>query len=129
MKAMIFVVMAMLALPAGGVSFEPVTVKQVTVGVTDAFIPSGFDSKSEQVVVINGYFPNGCYSLSNVKVSHADKFQHEVRVVANVFQGVCTMALIPFQKEVVLGMLAEGKHKVVFPSGDGTAIEKTFIIE
>lgn len=129
MKSLIMALAMLMALPSFGEPFKLSASKKVIVGVTEAFIPSGFDSHADQVMVVNGYFPNGCYSLDSVKVKHDGAFNHEIAVIANVQQGLCTMAIIPFQKEVALGALAVGKHKIVFPSSDGTSIEKYFVIE
>lgn len=129
MKSFIMALTILVALPSFGEPFKLSASKKVVVSVTEAFIPSGFDSQGDQVVVVNGYFPNGCYSLDAVKIKHDDSFNHEISVIANVQQGLCTMAIIPFQKEIALGILATGKHKLVFPSSDGTLIEKYFIVE
>ena len=99
------------------------------VAVTQAYIPSGFDSKSQQMVVVNGYFSNGCYSFDSAEVNHLDSYRHEVSVFANVQQAYCTMAIIPYQKEVPLGILVSGTHTLVFPSSDGTSMEQTFTVE
>jgi len=128
MRTVILLVMTLVASQAWS-EFKPMPSKKVMVGVTEAFIPSGFDSHSDQLVVVNGYFPNGCYSYDSVKVVHKSDFDHEVSVFANVQTGMCTMAIIPYQKEVFLGVLAAGSHKLSFPSGDGTLMEKNFVIE
>lgn len=129
MKSILVHLVALMALPCYGGPLKLQAVKKVVVGVTEAFLPSGFDSQADQIVVVNGYFPNGCYSLDTVKVNHGGEFDHEVSVIANVQQGLCTMAIIPFQKEISLGKLTTGKHKLVFPSSDGTSIEKYFLVE
>ncbi|MCC7403757.1 MAG: hypothetical protein IT288_05095 [Bdellovibrionales bacterium] len=103
---------------------------EVTVGINDAFIPSGFDAESEAYVVVNGLFPNGCYRWKRAEVKHdwATKI-HEVRSVASVSQGMCIMVLVPFTQEVTLGKMGTGEHKVRFMNGDGTFMEKTLTIE
>ncbi|MBY0314876.1 MAG: hypothetical protein K2Q26_05120 [Bdellovibrionales bacterium] len=103
--------------------------KQVVVGVSEAFFPSSFDSKADPMVIVNGYFPNGCYRLNSVKVTHLQEKLHEVQVLADVMQTFCTMALVPYQKVVSLGALAPGAHKVRFVAGDGTYFEKNLMIE
>lgn len=118
-----------MALPSFGGPMGAFVTKKMIVPVTQAYIPSGFDSKSEQIVVVNGFFPNGCYSFDSADVKHLDTFRHEVTVTANVQTGMCTMAIIPYQKEVMLGVLASGNHKLVFPSSDGTSMEQTFTID
>lgn len=129
MKTLIVLSVLMTAFQVGAAPMKQVPIKQMIVGVTEAYFPSGFDTKSDPVVVVNGYFPSGCYSLHDVEVNHLQSKIHEVKVVANVQQTICTMALIPYQKEVSLGSLMKGKHKVRFLSGDGTFFEKTLVIE
>jgi hypothetical protein len=121
--------LCLLALPSFGGPMGAFQSKKMVVAVTQAYVPSGFDSKSEQMVVVNGFFPNGCYSFDSVAVKHLDSFRHEVTVYANVQQAMCTMAIIPYQQEVLLGVLVSGSHKLIFPSSDGTSIEQTFSIE
>ncbi|MBN8538477.1 MAG: hypothetical protein J0M15_15605 [Deltaproteobacteria bacterium] len=103
--------------------------REVIVGINEAFIPGGFDIYSETYVVASGIFPNGCYKWSRVDVKHVDKFNHEIRSVANVRQGMCIMVLIPFNKEVKLGKFDAGQHTLRFVNGDGTYLEKTMVVE
>lgn len=103
--------------------------REVMIGVSDAYIPSGFDSNSDAYVVVSGMFPNGCYRWSKAEVSHAGKTVHEVRSFANVQPGMCLMVLVPFNREVQLGQLDSGKHTVRFLNGDGTYLEKQVVIE
>ena len=103
--------------------------KEVVVGVTDAYIPSGFDSNSEAFVVVNGLFANSCYKLKAAQVDHIGPALHEVRVKATVTEGLCLMVLVPFHQEAQLGKLAIGDHSIHFVSGDGTYWEKRLTIE
>ena len=105
------------------------TSKEVMIGISDVFIPSGFDSQSEAYVVVSGIFPNGCYRWSKAEVKHVSKTEHEVRSFATVQPGMCLMVLVPFTKEVSLGTLASGTHKVKFVNGDGTWLERSLVIE
>jgi hypothetical protein len=99
------------------------------VAISDAYIPSNFDSSSDAFVVINGIFPNSCYRFKEAKLEHSGELLHEVRAQATVTEGLCLMVLVPFSKEVQLGKLAVGKHKIKFVNGDGTFWEKSFVIE
>ena len=103
--------------------------KLTQVGISNVFIPAGFDSNSEVYVVASGVFPNGCYRWSHAEVKHKDRFLHEVKSLANVSQGMCIMVLVPFSKEVKLGKFEAGKHTLKFLNGDGTYIERTLAIE
>jgi hypothetical protein len=104
-------------------------VRDVVIGVGDAFVPGGFDSHSDSYVVVTGIFPNGCYKWKGAEVKHLDALKHEIRSLASVNQGMCTMALIPFTQEVRLGELQSGTHQLRFMSGDGTFLQKTMVIE
>lgn len=104
-------------------------VKEVQIGVSDAFIPGGFDSQSDAYVVVSGIFPNGCYKWKGATVSHLDSFNHEIRSAANVSQGMCLMVLIPFTQEVRLGELQSGNHNLRFLNGDGTYLLKNMKVE
>jgi hypothetical protein len=103
--------------------------REVQVGFSDAFIPSGFDSNSETFVVASGLFPNGCYRWKESEVQHPSANVHEIRASATVSQGMCLMVLVPFTKEIHLGKLPVGAHIVRLLNGDGTYIEKQLRIE
>lgn len=120
-----FISQAVLASTTGGQKLE----KDVQVGFSDAYIPSGFDSNSDAFIVASGIFPNSCYRWKEATVSHASDINHEVRASASVSQGMCLMVLVPFTKEIRLGKLSVGTHSVRLMNGDGTFIEKQINIE
>jgi len=103
--------------------------KEVQVGISDAFVPGGFDSDADAYVVASGVFPNGCYRWSKAEVAHVDTFNHEIKSMANVEQGMCIMVLVPFTKEIRLGKLSTGKHALRFVNSDGTYLQKTLVVE
>lgn len=103
--------------------------REVQVGFSDAYIPSGFDSNSDSFVIASGLFPNGCYRWKEADVTHTGPNSHEIRASATVNQGMCIMVLVPFTKEIHLGKLSVGTHAVKMINGDGTYIEKTLNIE
>lgn len=104
-------------------------VHEKVVGVTDVYVPNGFDSGSDAFVVVNGLFPHSCYKLKEVKVDHVGPALHEITTLANVTEGLCLTVLVPFNKEVQLGRLAAGQHQLRFLNGDGTYMEKRMTIE
>lgn len=104
------------------------TTKKVVVAVQDAYFVKQ-DNKSTSSFVVNGLFPNSCYSVAGIKVDHEEDLLHTVRLYANVQQGVCMMVLIPFTVEGHLGPLSPGSHTVKFVSGDGTSFVKTVLIK
>lgn len=103
--------------------------KEVVIGVHDAYVPGGFDSQSDVFVVASGLFPNGCYRWKRAEVSHKSATEHEVQAIASVSQGMCLMVLVPFTKEIRLGVLGAGEHTVRIQNGDGTYLEKKVKIE
>lgn len=76
-----------------------------------AFVPVGFDDNDEAQVVIDGYLPSGCYRLTgpDVVVDRAMK-TIKIRPLARYFDIPCVEALIPYQLEVNLGVLPEGRY-------------------
>lgn len=108
---------------------ENLVVKEVAVSVNDVYIPSGFTSASDAYVVVNGLFPNTCYSMSDAKIDHKSATEHEIRTMAKVKPGICIRVFVPFNKEISLGVLGAGKHVVRFLSDDGTYFEKNIVIE
>lgn len=132
MKQLFFAVMVMTAaafINQGKALAEETQYKDVQIGISDAFIPGGFDSNTDAYVVASGIFPNGCYRWKNADVNNTDLFTHEVKSFASVSQGMCIMVLVPFTKEVRLGKLATGKHTLKFMNGDGTYLVKSFQVE
>lgn len=103
--------------------------KDVVVGVSDVFVPAGFDSDNEAYVVASGIFPNGCYQWKDAQVKNLSDFSHEVVTTARVSQGMCIQVLIPYSKDIRLGKLTAGKHTLRFLSGDGTYLEKSLVIQ
>lgn len=129
MKKLVFLAVVSL-LGAGAFASDAPAEKDVVVNINDVFVPPGFDSNSNIVVVASGIFPNSCYKWKEARVTH-DKAKnlHEVRSTAAVSQGMCLMVLVPFQKDIDLGVLGRGDHTVRFMSGDGTYLEKSIKIE
>lgn len=103
--------------------------KQVVLSVQDVYFLKANNEKSATRMIVNGLFPNSCYSFNRIAVEHADKFVHKVRVYANVTQGVCLMVLSPYTMEGDLGMLPRGSHRIIFVAGDGTSFDKTLQVE
>lgn len=99
------------------------------VALSDVFVPGGFDSNSDAYVVVSGIFPNGCYKWKGANKKDIGTFEHEITSVASVSQGMCIQVLIPFTKDIRLGRLSSGSHKLRFLSNDGTYIEKNLIVE
>lgn len=103
--------------------------KEIRIGPSDAYVPSGFDSRSDAYVVVNGVFPNSCYRWSRAEVASPTEFQHEIKIYAMVTPGMCLMVLVPYNKEVLIGKLPTGTHNLRFLNGDGTYFERALKVE
>lgn len=110
-------------------SADNVTYKEVAVSLTDVYVPSGFDSKADAYVVVNGLFPNSCYSLAEPQIDNESATEHSVRTIAKVKSGICLRVFVPFNKEISLGKLSAGNHTLRFYADDGTYFEKSMTIE
>ncbi len=110
-------------------SAEEITFKDVAVSVIDAYIPSNIKVGDNALVVVNGLFPNSCYSYSRSDVYHVDDFNHQIKTIAKVRSGICLRVLVPFNNEVSLGQLKAGEHRVSFIADDDTYFNKTFIVK
>lgn len=113
----------------GALAEDAPATREVTIGVNDVFVPGGFDSQTDAYVVASGIFPNGCYRWKGANVKNVSEFNHEVTSTATVSQGMCLMVLMPFTKDIHLGKLSAGTHKLRFLGGDGTYLEKTLKVE
>jgi hypothetical protein len=128
MKTVIVIFMSMLL--GASVNASPkANEKEVQIGVSSAFVPAGFDSTSDAYVVVSGVFQNGCYRWNRAEVTNVDSFNHEIKTMATVTQGMCIMVLVPFQKDIALGKLDAGKHSLKFVNSDGTFLEKSLNVE
>lgn len=126
MNLLVFVVLALTTLQAAAKDngSEQNAVKEIAVGVNGVYVASDVKSNTDVIVVVNGLFPNGCYSLGEPRIDHKSNFDHDIYTIAKVKQGICLRVLVPFTKEISVGKLAVGKHNLRFVADDGTSVEK-----
>lgn len=110
---------------AAGQGQAPVE-KEQYLNFNDVYIQKDRGVVEPNELLVVGVFPNGCYKWETAEVKHLDDFTHEVRGLAKVQQGICTMMLVSFTKEVDLGLLKSGEHTVRVINADGTIFEKQF---
>ena len=110
---------------------QEVEKKETVVALSGAFVPGGFDSKSDVYVVVSGIFPNTCYNWQGADiVQETGSNQVDITAKALVAQGVpCMRVLVPFQKEVNLGQFPQGDYILRFSNGDGTFFNESLKIE
>jgi hypothetical protein len=114
---------------ANAETLPPSDQKQVAMSVHDVFFPSELKSTEPVNFVVNGMFPNTCYSMHSIDVKHVADFRHEVRVYANVKHAICAMVLMPYTQEGSLGLVKSGRHMVLFLASDGTGFEKVISVK
>ncbi len=111
---------------AAGQGQAPVE-KETYLNFNDVYIQKDRGVVEPNELLVTGVFPNGCYTWQSAEVKHIDDFTHEVRGVGKVRQGICTMMLVSFTKEVDLGVLKSGQHIARVINADGTVFEKEFV--
>lgn len=129
MKTAILALLAVLALNSNRAAAKQGDPHDKVVPISDVFVPSNFDGRSEPYVVVNGIFMNTCYSLKDVKVNVLNANTQEISTIATVKEGKCYGDITPFHREVKLGSLTKGEHVIRFLHGDGTYMEKKITIE
>lgn len=103
--------------------------KESYVNFTDVYVQRSRGIVEPHELLVQGMFPNGCHKWAKSEVEHLDDFTHQVRGISRVTQGMCIMVMVPFTKEVDLGVLKPGRHKVEVINGDGTTFEKEFVLQ
>lgn len=129
LKPITLTILALVIAHAANAKSNPSATKEVDISISDAYVPGGFDSEADSYVIVNGVYPNGCYRWLRSEVTDTDAFNHEIKAVASVSQGLCIMVLVPFNHDVHLGKLSSGDHNLKFLNGDGTYLQKTLKIE
>lgn len=97
--------------------------------VSDAYVPEQTKSNEPTYVIVSGMFRNGCLNYDRAFTTPMDGNTIEVRVLASVTEGPCTMAKKPYRREVTLGTLPAGEHILVFVSGDGSRFERVLNVD
>ncbi len=129
MKKFIGIFAILVAFSGASVLAEEPVEREVSIGVNDVFVPAGFDANSDVTVIASGLFPNGCYRWSRAVTNRAANGLTVVQTKAIVREGMCLMVLVPYTKEIGIGKLGAGTHKVRFENGDGTYLERKIVIE
>jgi hypothetical protein len=105
-----FLILAAFALNASADAFP----KVVPVAVNTGYIPVGFDTNDNSQLVAEGLFANTCYKAINPKVK-VDHDQKTIRVYPRAlkYKGICLQMVVPFHKEIDVGLLRAGTYKVL----------------
>lgn len=95
----------------------PQDTEVVTVPVSRAYIPHGFDNNDVTKIVVEGFFPNTCYKVKkqtpeDVIVDPSGEIQ--VTQKAYKYNGMCLMVMVPFSQTIEVGKIQQtGTYRVM----------------
>ena len=99
-----------------GFATEPQAPRLLEVGVSDVFVPQGFDDNDPNVqVIVEGYFPNTCYKLGPIKVEQKED-RIKITPQAYFYHAPCLQVMVHYTQEINLGILKAGKYTLDIPS-------------
>ena len=81
------------------------------------FVPVGFDSNDEIMLVLDGYLPNTCYRLTQPAITGLGTKHISLQPLAYIAAGNCLPFAVPFTQEVRLGRLDAGDYTVTTNKG------------
>jgi len=86
----------------------------INVPLHTGYIPFGFDTNDKVEVVAEGIFSDGCYRLAGIQ-ANVDKDSKVIKLRAQAYKydGYCIQVVVDYHQEVNLGLLPNGKYKVV----------------
>lgn len=110
------------ALLIGGYAYAEHNVEeptQVSIPLTTAYIPGGFDSNDRAQLMVEGYFPNTCYRVGPYeKTLKADANVISITQTAYKYKGPCLMMIVPFSQTVQVGILKANTYAVKDAASD-----------
>lgn len=117
MKMRSFIIIALILSTTIAYAHERRLPKLVDVGVSEVFIPTGFDDNDNVEVILEGYFPNHCYQTAPARVEKLENNKIQITPQAYLYQGPCLQAIVRYKSSVGLrdhiGFLNEGSYDVI----------------
>ncbi len=95
------------------------------------YTPTGFDDNDNVQFVFEGKFPNSCYR-AGLTTHEVDLEKKRVIVNNNAFyygSGICLTMLVPYVKEVGLGLMPKGEYKIFFREQADNDVQNDQLIE
>ena len=104
------------AMMTGGYAMADDSAEQptrVSVPLSGAYIPGGFDSNDRSQLVVEGYFPNTCYRVGpHEKKLDSSSNEISINQTAYKYKGPCLFMMVPFYQTVKVGILKANNYKV-----------------
>lgn len=88
-----------------GVLVTSPTPELIPFKISEVYVPEGFDDNDNLQVVVEGFFPNGCYKVAPASVA-VKNGTFKIQANAYRYYGFCIQAIVPFQQVVDLGIHA-----------------------
>lgn len=108
---------------ATGPDFKPALITKITERV---FTPHGFDDNDNVQVVLDGELKNTCYKAGPVRAK-VDAATNTIWIHDHnyYYEGSwCAEVVTPYVRPVELGILEQGRYKVVVENDEGLTIQK-----
>ena len=116
MKTLKKILLSALLISASAASYaeEPaLRLVQADIKARALYVPEGFDSNDEVVVVVTGYLPSLCYRSPRAKCERqGTTFVIGVQASVMNYPTFCALVVMPFQLTVSLGNLPPGEYKI-----------------
>jgi len=90
--------------------------KMVTVNLTHAFLPYGFDNNDRIQAMVEGVFPNPCHKLTRDYTVKVDETAKKISIEQNAYQytGFCVALFVPFSQTIDFGIISTaGDYEVM----------------
>ncbi len=86
---------------------------EVTVALSTAYIPAGFDSNDRAQIVVEGFFPNTCYRVGPYE-KNFDAKTHQLVITqkAYKYRGMCLNMIVPYNQTIQLGILDKNTYSI-----------------
>lgn len=81
----------------------------VSVPLTNAYIPNGFDSNDRVRLMVEGYFPSTCYRVREPQVDKIDS-SIGVKQTAFKYNGPCLWMMVSYSQPVNVGILRSSTY-------------------
>lgn len=87
--------------------------ERVTVPISTAYIPAGFDSNDRAQIYVEGYFPSTCYRVGPYeKQVNQQTSEVTVKQTAYKYGTQCLWMMVPYSQPVQVGLLKANNYNV-----------------
>ncbi len=128
MKTLVFTVFALVVSTTTAIADTPRDVLLIPDAV---YTPTGFDDNDKVQFVFEGTFPDSCYREGIT--DHEIDFEKKRIIVSNsafhYSTEICLKMLVPYVKEVNLGLMERGEYKIFFREQAENYVEDGRLVE